>query len=48
MVEERAAIERRYADKLQVWYNKWSLAVKQGWLYLLYLSSFTMSILIYF
>ncbi|XP_067952191.1 protein kinase C and casein kinase substrate in neurons protein 2-like [Watersipora subatra] len=30
MVEERAVIERRYADRLQNWYNKWSLNVKHG------------------
>ncbi|KAF6028577.1 PACSIN3 [Bugula neritina] len=34
MVGERAAIERRYADKLQSWYKKWSVAVKQvAWMY---------------
>ena len=33
MVEERAAIERRYADKLQTWYTKWASAVNHGMSY---------------
>lgn len=30
MVNERAAIERRYAEKLESWYAKWNGAISLG------------------